>query len=208
MLALDECRAHAGRGKNRSKRVSTLSRANDDGVVSLRSSHESNSEARYQKQSESNRNQVLRDSDGEVRDAQSPHEPDACLISAGRTGIPPIAPASDPSQTAAAPATAKHPPARAPLDAHRARPSYVPGANNRTSPELMRVLHPCIRESGSALRQRQPNLKTRIPGFGAHLNITAMLLHDSLYGVEAQAGSLPHGLGREEGLKNVGFDFG
>src|SRR5450755_4029703 len=66
---------------------------------------------------------------------------------------------------------------------------------------------PALLRSGSFC-QRQPDLKTRVSGFGIHLNVPAVLLHDSLHRVQAEPGSFADSLGREEGFEDVSFYLG
>src|SRR5437660_1770165 len=59
--------------------------------------------------------------------------------------------------------------------------------------------------SGLGFRQREPDLETRVTGFGTDLNISPMLLHNSLNGVEAEAGAFANSLGGKKRLKDVGL---
>src|SRR5579864_8176021 len=61
---------------------------------------------------------------------------------------------------------------------------------------------------GGRVRQGQPHLKQRVAGRRGDLNSAAVLFHDALDGVEAEAGSLAYSLGREEGLKDVRLHIG
>src|SRR5260370_814081 len=87
----------------------------------------------------------------------------------------------------------------------------MPSASNSVYPEFMVVSPSASRhrfESGGALRQRQPNLKTCIAGRGTQLNVSAVLLHNALDRVETEPGSLADCLRREERFKNVRLDLG
>ena len=61
--------------------------------------------------------------------------------------------------------------------------------------------------SGGGFGEREPDLKTRVAGFGSDLNISPMLFHDSLDSVEAEAGAFPHSLGGEKRLEDVRLHF-
>jgi len=50
-------------------------------------------------------------------------------------------------------------------------------------------------------------LKTRVTGFGTDLNISPVLLHNSLDGIQAEAGAFPNSFGCEKRLKDVGLDL-
>ena len=61
---------------------------------------------------------------------------------------------------------------------------------------------------GGRIRERQPHLKQRVAGLRGDLNVAAMLFHNALHRVEAEAGPLAYTLGREEGLKDVRLHVG
>ena len=48
-------------------------------------------------------------------------------------------------------------------------------------------------------------MKTRLTRFGSDLNISPMLLHDSLHRIESKARSFPNSFGREKRFKDVGL---
>ena len=50
-------------------------------------------------------------------------------------------------------------------------------------------------------------MKTSVSGFRAYLNISPVLLHNSLNCVETEAGPLSHSLGSKEWFKNVVLDL-
>src|SRR5215471_21486645 len=56
--------------------------------------------------------------------------------------------------------------------------------------------------------QRKPNLKTRIAWFRIHLDIAAVLLHNPLHRVEAQASAFTNSFGRKERLEDVRSNLG
>src|SRR5271163_4421846 len=56
---------------------------------------------------------------------------------------------------------------------------------------------------GRSPSQGEPNLKTRVTGFGINLNISPVLLHNSLDGVQAEARAFPNSFGCEKRLKDV-----
>jgi len=57
-------------------------------------------------------------------------------------------------------------------------------------------------------RQREEDLKTRVPGLRSDLNVSPMFSYNALHGVEAEAGSFSDCLGGEERFKDVRFYFG
>src|SRR5208282_3565749 len=50
-------------------------------------------------------------------------------------------------------------------------------------------------------------LKTRIAWFGANLNTSAMLLHNSLHGIQAESRTFSHSLGGEKRFEDMGLHF-
>jgi hypothetical protein len=48
-------------------------------------------------------------------------------------------------------------------------------------------------------------LEARVTGLGANLNVSPVLLHNSLDGVQTEACALPNSFGGEKGLKDVGL---
>ncbi len=54
-----------------------------------------------------------------------------------------------------------------------------------------------------AFRQRQPHLKACVSGFRRDLNISPVLLHNSLNCVEAEPGTFPNSLGGKKRFKDV-----
>src|ERR1700688_412228 len=85
----------------------------------------------------------------------------------------------------------------------------MPSANNEAvNPEFMIFLRTPRTALASALRQGQPYLKTCISRLGLDLNVATVLLHNALHGIEAQPGSLPDALRREEGLEGVWPNLG
>ena len=68
---------------------------------------------------------------------------------------------------------------------------------------------PEVSDSRRTLRRgvskRQPDLKPRVAWFGTQLNISSVLLHDSLNGIQAEARALPNAFGGEKRLKDVGL---
>src|SRR5208283_1984156 len=52
-------------------------------------------------------------------------------------------------------------------------------------------------------RYREPDLKTRVTGLGINLNISPVLLYNSLHSIEAQACAFPNSFGREKRLEDV-----
>ena len=54
-----------------------------------------------------------------------------------------------------------------------------------------------------AFRQRQPHLKACVSWFRRDLNISPVLLHNSLNCVEAEPGTFPNSLGCKKGFKDV-----
>ena len=59
-----------------------------------------------------------------------------------------------------------------------------------------------------SLGQREPHLKTGITGFGGDLNISPMLLYNSLHRVQAETCAFSDSFGSEEGFKDVRFYLG
>src|SRR5947209_6811689 len=56
---------------------------------------------------------------------------------------------------------------------------------------------------GRLFGQREPHLEKRVPWLRRDLNVTSMLFHNSLHGVEAEAGAFSNSFGGEERLKDV-----
>src|SRR5207244_1617067 len=62
--------------------------------------------------------------------------------------------------------------------------------------------------SGRSFCQREPHLKASIAGFRTNLNISPVLLHNSLDSVQAEARPFPNSFGCEKRLKDVRFYLG
>src|SRR5580698_8891466 len=56
-------------------------------------------------------------------------------------------------------------------------------------------------------RQGEPHLETRLTGLGTHLNISPVLLHNSLHCVQAEARSFANSFGGEKRFEDVGLHF-
>src|ERR1700733_5843377 len=60
-----------------------------------------------------------------------------------------------------------------------------------------------VTELACCIRQWQPDLKTRVAGFGIHLNIAPVLFYNPLDSVEAETGAFSDSFGGEKRLKDV-----
>ena len=56
--------------------------------------------------------------------------------------------------------------------------------------------------------QRKPNLKTRVTRLGSDLNVSPVLLHNSLDSVQAEASALSNSFSSEKGFEDVGLYLG
>ena len=73
--------------------------------------------------------------------------------------------------------------------------------------KTVRTTRPCFALAPVRRRvgEREPDLKAGFAGLGHHLDAAAVLLHDALDGVQAEAGTLADALGGEERFRKCGF---